>query len=154
MDEATGQVSMRVAVPNPNGVLMSGLYVRVKLPLAGVTNAFVVPQQAVTRGAQDIVLVVTPDGKMQPRPVKVTGQKDSNWIITEGLQAGDKVIVDGTMVAGMMGAEKVQPKEWQPENANPMAAPAPQADSASDANETQAASVEQPTNNAASATQK
>lgn len=154
VDEATGQVSMRVAVPNPNGVLMSGLYVRVKLPLAGVTNAFVVPQQAVTRGAQDIVLVVTPDGKMQPRPVKVTGQKDSNWIITEGLQAGDKVIVDGTMVAGMMGAEKVQPKEWQPENANPMAAPAPQADSASDANETQADSVEQPTNNAASATQK
>ena len=118
VDEATGQVSLRAVVPNPDGMLMSGLYVRVKLPFASVPNAFVVPQQAVTRGKQDIVMIVNAQGGMEPRPVKVTGQKGNNWVISEGLKAGDKVIVDGTMIAGMTGAKKVQTKEWQPENTN------------------------------------
>lgn len=126
VDEATGQVMVRAAVPNPEQLLRSGMYVRVKLPLAGVLNAFVVPQQSVTRGEKDTVMVVTPEGKMEPRVVKVTGQKDGDWVITEGLKAGDKVIVDGTMIAAMSGAQKVQPKEWQPANKQPalsMAAP-------------------------------
>ena len=104
---------------NPEQLLRSGMYVRVKLPLAGVLNAFVVPQQSVTRGDKDTVMVVTPEGKMEPRVVKVTGQKGSDWVITEGLKAGDKVIVDGTMIAAMSGAQKVQPKEWQPANKQP-----------------------------------
>ncbi|WP_038312725.1 efflux RND transporter periplasmic adaptor subunit [Kingella kingae] len=119
VDEATGQVMVRAAVPNPEQLLRSGMYVRVKLPLAGVLNAFVVPQQSVTRGEKDTVMVVTPEGKMEPRVVKVTGQKGGDWVITEGLQAGDKVIVDGTMIAAMSGAQKVQPKEWQPANKQP-----------------------------------
>ena len=90
-----------------------------KLPLAGVMNAFVVPQQAVTRGKQDIVMVVNAQGGMEPRPVKITGQKGNNWVISEGLKAGDKVIVEGIMIAGMTGAKQVQTKEWQPENAAP-----------------------------------
>ena len=119
VDEATGQVTIRAVVPNPEMALMSGLYVRVKLPLAGVLNAFVVPQQAVTRGKQDIVMVVNAQGGMEPRPVKITGQKGNNWVISEGLKAGDKVIVEGIMIAGMTGAKQVQTKEWQPENAAP-----------------------------------
>ncbi|WP_230472787.1 efflux RND transporter periplasmic adaptor subunit [Kingella kingae] len=119
VDEATGQVMVRAAVPNPEQLLRSGMYVRVKLPLAGVLNAFVVPQQSVTRGEKDTVMVVTPEGKMEPRVVKVTGQKGSDWVITEGLKAGDKVIVDGTMIAAMSGAQKVQPKEWQPARKQP-----------------------------------
>mgnify|MGYP000974326134 FL=1 len=121
VDESTGQFTIRAIVPNPEHILMNGLYVRVKLPLAGVTNAFVVPQQAVTRGQTDTVMVVNAQGGMEPRVVKVTGQKGTNWVISEGLKAGDKVIVDGTMIAGQMiartGANKVQTKEWQPENA-------------------------------------
>ena len=117
VDESTGQITIRAIVPNPEHVLMNGLYVRVKLPLAGVTNAFVVPQQAVTRGQADTVLVVNAQGGMEPRVVKITGQKGTNWVISEGLKAGDKVIVDGTMIAGMTGAKQVQTKEWQPENA-------------------------------------
>ena len=117
VDENTGQITIRAIVPNPEHVLMNGLYVRVKLPLAGVTNAFVVPQQAVTRGQTDTVLVVNAQGGMEPRVVKITGQKGTNWVISEGLKAGDKVIVDGTMIAGMTGAKQVQTKEWQPENA-------------------------------------
>lgn len=114
VDETTGQIAVRVEVPNPESVLMSGLYVRVRLPLTGVSNAFVVPQQAVTRGDADTVMIVMPSGEMQPRSVKITGQKGSNWVISEGLQAGDKVIVDGLMIAGMSGAKKVVAKEWMP----------------------------------------
>ena len=85
---------------------MSGMFVRVKLPLTGVLNAFLVPQQAVTRGEKDTVMVVTPEGKMEPRPVKVVGQKGTNWIITEGLKAGDKVIVEGRHVRRAKSAAK------------------------------------------------
>ena len=149
VDESTGQFTIRAIVPNPEHVLMNGLYVRVKLPLAGVTNAFVVPQQAVTRGQTDTVMVVNAQGGMEPRVVKITGQKGTNWVISEGLKAGDKVIVDGTMIAGQMiartGANKVQTKEWQPENASAPQAAASGANSAAPtpaaASEIQAASA-------------
>lgn len=145
VDEATGQIAVRVEVPNPDLVLMSGLYVRVRLPLAGVTNAFVVPQQAVTRGEKDIVMVVTPAGEMQPRPVKITGQKGNDWVITEGLQAGDKVIVNGIMIAGMSGAKKVRPVEWKGESAPIAASQAAPASASQVATVQTASSTQQPT---------
>lgn len=123
VDQATGQVSVRAQVPNPDLMLMSGLYVRVKLPISGITNAFVVPQQAVTRGQTDTVMIVNAQGGMEPRTVKIAGQQGKNWVISEGLQAGDKVIAEGIMIAGIMGAKKVTPKEWQPAGASAAAAP-------------------------------
>lgn len=116
VDESTGQVNVRAAVPNPENLLMSGMYVRVKLPLAGAPDAFVVPQRAVTRGKADTVLIVNQNNGMEPRIVEITGQKGSNWVIGKGLQAGDKVIVDGIMIAGMMGAKQVRTQEWQDPN--------------------------------------
>lgn len=137
VDEKTGQITIRASVPNPNQMLMSGMYVRVNLPLAGILNAFVVPQQAVTRGTPDTVMIVNAQGGMEPRVVKVESQRGTDWVITDGLQEGDKVIVDGLMIAGMMGAKQVQTKEWTPPtapaNANGMPAVAPQASSAPDA---------------------
>ncbi|MDO4997913.1 MAG: efflux RND transporter periplasmic adaptor subunit [Neisseria sp.] len=123
VDEATGQVRIRAEVPNPQNVLFPNLYVRVRLPQADVANAFLVPQQSVTRGDNDTVMIVNAQGGMEPRTVKVAGAQNGNWIITEGLQAGDKVIVDGTMIAGMTGAKKVQPKEWTPPSDASNAAP-------------------------------
>lgn len=114
VDEATGQVTLRAEVPNPDNILLSGLYVRVSLPLADMDNVFTVPQQAVTRGDKDTVMIVNAEGGMEPRTVKVEQQQEGNWIISDGLNAGDKVIVDGTSIAGMMGAQKVTPKEWTP----------------------------------------
>lgn len=122
VDAETGQVTLRAEVPNPDNVLLPGLYVRVSLPQGNVAGAFVVPQQAVTRGQKDTVMIVNPQGGMEPREVVVSGQEGANWIITAGLKAGDKVIVDGMSIAGMTGAKKVTPKEW--------AAPADQAASA------------------------
>lgn len=118
VDEATGQVLLRAEVPNPDNVLMPNLYVRVKLSQAAVDNAFVVPQQAVARGKKDTVTVVNADGSMAVREVTVAGQQGQSWIITSGLKDGDKVVVEGTMIAGMMQAKKVTPKEWQPNTAS------------------------------------
>ncbi|QMT31156.1 efflux RND transporter periplasmic adaptor subunit [Alysiella filiformis] len=120
VDKTTGQVTLRAAIPNPQQVLMSGMYVRVNLPLAGILDAFAVPQKALTRGKTDTVMVVNAQGGVEPRTVKVGGQKGDAWIVTEGLQAGDRVVVDGMSIAGMLGAKKFDFKEWQPEqSANP-----------------------------------
>lgn len=127
VDESTGQVTLRAAIPNDNNVLLPGLYVRVLMNQADVANAFVVPQQAVTRGDKDTVMIVNAQGGMEPRVVTIAQQQGAYWIITEGLNDGDKVIVDGTMIAGMTGAKKVTPKEWTPPADN---APAAQAASA------------------------
>lgn len=130
VDESTGQVTLRAAIPNDNNVLLPGLYVRVLMNQADVANAFVVPQQAVTRGDKDTVMIVNAQGGMEPRVVTIAQQQGAYWIITEGLNDGDKVIVDGTMIAGMTGAKKVTPKEWTPPADNAPAAPAAQAASA------------------------
>ena len=124
VDESTGQVNLRAAIPNPNLILMSGLYVRVKLPVSGVLNAYVVPQRAVTRGKTDTVTIVTPQGTFEPRTVKIVAQKGDSWIISEGLKDGDKVAVDGTMIAGMLHSKSVKTKEWQPEKKEAASAPA------------------------------
>ena len=131
-------MKLRAEVPNPDSVLLPNLYVRVSLPQADMDNVFVVPQQAVTRGQQDSVMIVNEKGGMEPRVVTVAQQYGTNWIITEGLKAGDKVIVDGIAIAGMSGAKTVTPKEWTPPAANasqpaPNAAPAAGSQAASDA---------------------
>ena len=114
VNETTGQITLRASVPNDKNILMPGLYVRVLMDQVAVANAFVVPQQAVTRGTKDTVTIVNAKGEMEPREVTVAQQQGTNWIITAGLNDGDKVIVDGTSIAAMMGAKKVTPKEWTP----------------------------------------
>jgi len=96
VDATTGQVTLRAEVPNPGGLLLPGLYVRVRLEQATAGNALTLPQQAVTRSAQgDTVMVVAADGKVSPRPVKVGGQQGGQWVVLEGLTAGEQVMVDG-----------------------------------------------------------
>lgn len=114
VDESTGQITLRAAVPNDQNILMPGLYVRVLMDQVAVDNAFVVPQQAVTRGTKDTVMIVNAQGGMEPREVTVAQQQGANWIVTSGLKDGDKVVVEGISIAGMTGAKKVTPKEWMP----------------------------------------
>jgi membrane fusion protein (multidrug efflux system) len=126
VDPTSGQVTLRAEVPNPQGLLLPGMYVRVQLEQAKASNAILLPQQAVTRSAQgDTVLVVSAEGKVQPRPVKVGGAREGNWIILEGLKAGEQVVVDGVMKLQMMppGAT-VKPVPWKP-GAPAGAAPSP-----------------------------
>ena len=96
VDPATGQISLRAEVSNPQGLLLPGMYVRVRIQQAQVENAVLLPQQAVTRGSQgDTVLVVAPDNSFAPRQVKIGQAQDNNWVVLDGLKPGERVIVDG-----------------------------------------------------------
>ncbi len=96
VDSTTGQVTLRAEVPNPKGELLPGLYVRVKIEQAQLSNAISLPQQAVTRSQKgDIVTVVGADGKLSQRPVKISAAQDNKWVVLDGLKAGEQVMVDG-----------------------------------------------------------
>ena len=126
VDASSGQVSLRAEVPNHEGVLLPGMYVRVRIEQAQASNASSLPQQAVTRGPQgDSVLVVGADGKPAPRPIKVGSAIGSQWVVLDGLKAGEQVIVDGFQK--MRPGAPVKPVAWRAGGAAsaPAAAPAP-----------------------------
>ena len=116
VDSTTGQVTLRAEVPNPKGELLPGLYVRVKVEQAQATNAITVPQQAVTRTQQgDTLTVVDAEGKMHKRTVKISAAQNNQWIVLDGLKAGEQVMVDGFQKLMMMppgAAVKAVP--WTP----------------------------------------
>ena len=96
VDATSGQITLRAEVPNSDGLLLPGQYVRVRLSQAELPSAMLLPQQAVTRTSQgDTVLVVGSDGKPAPRPVKIGNAQNNQWVILDGLQPGDQVIADG-----------------------------------------------------------
>ena len=131
VDPTTGQITLRAEVPNPDGQLLPGLYVRVRLEQAQASNAITLPQQAVTRTAQgDTVMVVGSDGKVAPRPVKIGSSKGAQWVVLEGLKAGEQVMVDGFQKLQMMPpGTPVQAVPWTPAGASSAPA-APAASSA------------------------
>ena len=139
VDPSTGQITLRAEVPNPKGDLLPGLYVRVRLEQAQVANAITLPQQAVTRTQQgDKITVVGADGKLSPRMVKVGAARNNQWIVLEGLKAGEQVMVDGFQKLQMMPpGTPVKAVPWQapgsavaPAAAAPGAAPAASAPAA------------------------
>ena len=122
VDPTTGQVSVRAELPNPDGMLLPGTYVRVRLEQAQIENAVLIPQQAVTRNEKgNFVMVVAEDGSVAPRPVQISQSNGNNWVVTSGLKNGEKVMVDGLIKVGM-GAKKVKPVEF---NAAPASQPQP-----------------------------
>ena len=125
VDATSGQVTLRAEVPNPDGLLLPGQYVRVRLAQAELPAGILVPQQAVTRGnTGDSVLVVGEGNKPAPRPIKISSGQNGQWVVTDGLKAGDKVIVDGFQKMFVPGAP-VNPVPWQPAGSAPAAAAAP-----------------------------
>lgn len=96
VDPTSGEVMLRAELPNPDGLLLPGMYVRVRLEQAQAQAVIELPQQAVTRsGTGDSVMVVAADGKVSPRTVKVGSAQDGKWIVLEGLKAGEQVMIDG-----------------------------------------------------------
>jgi membrane fusion protein (multidrug efflux system) len=126
VDPATGQVTLRAEVPNPEGSLLPGLYVRVRLEQAQAADAIAVPQQAVTRTQQgDVLTVVGADGKLSRRSVKISAAQGNQWVVLDGLKAGEQVMVDGFQKLQMMPpGTPVKAVPWTPAGAAP-AAPAP-----------------------------
>ena len=143
VDPSTGQITLRAEVPNPKGDLLPGLYVRVRLEQAQVANAISLPQQAVTRTQQgDKITVVGADGKLSPRMVKVGAARNNQWIVLEGLKAGEQVMVDGFQKLQMMPpGTPVKAVPWQAPGS--AVAPAPAASAAAPAASAPAAPAEQ-----------
>ena len=122
VDASSGQITLRAEVPNPDGLLLPGQFVRVRLSQAELPSGMLLPQQAVTRTNQgDTVLVVGADGKPMPRPVKVGSAQGNQWVVMDGLKPGEQVIVDGFQKMMVPGA---------PVKAVPWKAGAPSAPSA------------------------
>ena len=116
VDSSTGQVTLRAEAPNPQGFLLPGMYVRVRIEQAEIENAITVPQQAVTRTQEgDQVTVVTPDGKLDKRQVRIGAARDNQWVVLEGLKAGEQVMVDGFQKVRMLPADVlVKAVPWKP----------------------------------------
>ena len=124
VDAGTGQVTLRAEVPNPDGLLLPGLYVKVRLAQARADGGILVPQQAVTRGGAggaDVLMVVGEGNMPTPRPVKIGGANGQNWVVLDGLKGGEQVIVDGFQK--MRPNTPVTPVPWTPGGARPAAAP-------------------------------
>ena len=96
VNNTTGTSDARAEIPNPEGRIRPGQFVRAILKGAQRPNAITVPQRAVMEGAQGkMVYLLSPDNKAMPQPVTVGEWTGADWIITSGLKPGDKVIVDG-----------------------------------------------------------
>ena len=131
VDPTSGQVTLRAQAANPNDALLPGQYVRVRLSQAELPQGILVPQQAVTRGGQngDTLMVVGADNKPTPRTIKIGSQNGENWVVTDGLKEGERVMVDGFQKLQMLPpGTPVQPVPWTPQTspAAPAAAGAPQ----------------------------
>ncbi|MDQ2877818.1 MAG: efflux RND transporter periplasmic adaptor subunit [Pseudomonadota bacterium] len=97
VDPATGTVTLRAAFPNPQSLLLPGMFVRASFAQSIDTSAFLVPQVAVSRDPKGnaTVFVIGPGNKAISRQVTATRTDGVNWIVTDGLKAGDKVITEG-----------------------------------------------------------
>ena len=108
----TGQVTLRGEFANPRRELLPGMYVRVRIEQGIDSDAIAVPQQAVQRnsGGGSEVFIVKDDNRVAPQPIRTGAVQDGQWLVTDGLKAGDKVVVEGfqKFVAG----DKVKPLAW------------------------------------------
>ncbi len=113
VDESTGSVTVRTVFPNPNEVLMPGMYVRAILEEGVDENAILVPQQGVTRdySGDATALLVDPSGKVEQKIIKVSRTIGDKWLVNEGLKSGDRVIVEG--IQKVQAGMTVTPKPFQ-----------------------------------------
>ena len=112
VDAHTGQVTLRGEFRNPKRELLPGMYVRVRLDQGLDSDAIAVPQQAVQRngGGGSEVFVVKDDNRIAVQPVRTGSVQDGIWFVTEGLKAGDKVVVEGFQK--FAAGDKVKPQSW------------------------------------------
>ncbi len=99
VDPTTGSVILRTVFPNPEGVLLPGLFVRAVVKEGINEQAILVPQQAVSRDPKGnpLALIVDASGKVEQRPLSLDRAIGNRWLVASGLQAGDKVIVEGAL---------------------------------------------------------
>ncbi|MCV3736688.1 efflux RND transporter periplasmic adaptor subunit [Rhizobium sp. TRM96647] len=135
VDETTGQVTLRGEFPNPDNDLLPGMYVRVQIQQGIQKSAILVPQQAIQRdtAGQAQLYVVNAENVLEVRRVNVGRAVDQRFIVTSGLQPGEKVVVEGFQKIGP-GAT-VAPADWQPAGQAPAEKPAEAAEAPAAAGE-------------------
>lgn len=118
VDETTDSIALRALIPNPDGALLPGLFVRATLDL-GQDDVVLVPQRATTRNPDGslTIWIVDSNNQAQPRPIQVEQAYRDSWIVSQGAQEGDRVIIEGYQKVGP-GAPVV-PSPWQPAQADP-----------------------------------
>lgn len=111
VDTSTGSLLLRVIAPNPNGLLLPGMYVRAVIREGVLDNSILAPQQGITRDMRGnaTAMVVGADNKVEPRSVTTLRAIGDQWLIGSGLKAGDRVIVEG--LQKIMPGAPVQPTE-------------------------------------------
>lgn len=97
VDETTGSITIRAIFPNPNEALLPGMFVRARLDEGVRPDALLVPQQGVTRNprGEATAMVVGADDKVELRTLVANQAIGNKWLVTEGLKAGDRLIVSG-----------------------------------------------------------
>ena len=101
VDQSTGSVTLRALFPNPEQLLLPGMFVRAIVQEGVSEQAILVPQRGVTRNSKGeaMVMVVGAEEKVEPRVIKVSRTVGDNWLVSEGLKAGDRVILEGLQKA-------------------------------------------------------
>jgi membrane fusion protein, multidrug efflux system len=99
VDQTTGSFTLRIVVPNPKHLLLPGMFVRAAVQEGIATQAILVPQQGVSRTpkGEPVALVVDEHDKVQQRMLKLNRAIGDQWLVSSGLSAGDRVIVEGMM---------------------------------------------------------
>jgi membrane fusion protein (multidrug efflux system) len=112
VDPSTGAITLKAEFPNPQRLLLPGTFAQVRLPQGVEENVITVPQRAVMSGPQgQFVLLVGPDNKVMPRPVKVGAMAGTDFVIEDGLKGGETLIVDGVQKAKPGTAVKPVPQK-------------------------------------------
>lgn len=101
VDQSTGSITLRAVFPNPKQTLLPGMFVRAILEEGVSEQAIIVPQRGVTRNpaGNAMVMVVGNEEKVEPRAIKVVRTIGENWLVSDGLKAGDRVILEGLQKA-------------------------------------------------------
>jgi len=121
VDPTTGAVNLRAQLPNPNHRLLPGTYVTISANLGEQQSVFLVPQAAILRDVGGAyALVVGQDGKVVRKDVTAENMRAGSWIVTNGLAAGDQVIVSGLQTVQPGAPAKATP--WQPDQKAPQGA--------------------------------
>ncbi len=106
VDPSTGSVTLRTLFPNPQQLLLPGMFARVVLDEGVNEQAILVPQQGVTRNpaGKAMVMLVGAEEKVEPRVIEVARTIGDNWLVTDGLKPGDRVIMEGI--------QRARPGRW------------------------------------------
>ncbi|WP_225783590.1 efflux RND transporter periplasmic adaptor subunit [Xenophilus sp. Marseille-Q4582] len=119
VDPSSASVTLRARFPNPDGLLLPGMYVRTVVTEGSTPDGILVPQATVSRDRRGNpqARVVTPENKLELRPVTVARSVGNQWLVSDGLRAGDKLVVAGGQ--NVQPGNTVKPVDEPPASATP-----------------------------------